>query len=405
MKGEYMSVNSKAESAVVVERTALKSSALAQYRAKSFWIVMHRWIGIIAGLPIALIGLSGSLILLAPLLLTLQHGDLLERGAATSPQAATPDSWVAAVRAANTDKLEIIAVSAPNSSPIAADTALVIGHTHEGAEGENHRVFSINPDTGKLKGYYDYETSYAFIPTAIHTSLMIPMIGFDIVAITGVILLISSATGVYLWWPRPKNWKAAFRFKMSSQGLARWFSLHNFIGLYSAAAIFILSATGVWILAPEWVEPAVKIATPLRGAPLASLISRKGSCPTPTTVETALNMAIAHSPKSKLAYLLSPEEGRDFFEINLSKADNWNVRDGDTTVYIDPVCAKIVDVIDGDKLSAGESLRRATMPMHNGQIFGTVGQVLVFFAGLALPVMYVSGLILWWRRRKLRKAS
>ena len=400
-----MSVNSKAEPEAAVQRVAQKSSVPRQRRAKSLWIFIHRWIGIIIGLPIALIGLSGSLILFAPLMLAMQHGDLLERPGPASKQTTSPSSWVAAVRAVNTSKLEIIAVSAPNSSPIAADTALVIGHTHEGAAGDNHRVFSVNPDTGKVQGYYDFEASYAYIPVGIHTSLLIPMIGLDFVAVIGVILLISSATGIYLWWPRPKSWKAAFRFSLSAKGLARWFSLHNFIGLYSAIAIFVVSATGVWMLKPEWVEPAIEMVTPLRSAPSASLVAPKGSCVTATTAESALDLAMAHSPKATLAYMLSPEEDRKFFEVSLSKPGNWNTRDGDTTIYVDPNCAKIVSIIDGDKLSAGETAKRASVPMHSGLMFGTVGEILVFFSGLALPILYVSGLILWWRRRKRARAS
>ena len=400
-----MDVNSVTELPDLDSKATSPSDRAQRRRAKEIWIICHRWVGIIAGLPIALIGLSGSLILLAPLLLALQYDDLLERTDTTVKQGTSPAAWVAAVRAVNTEKLEIIAVSAPNSSPIAADTALVIGHTHEGPEGHYHRVFSVNPDTGQLQGYYDFETAYAYIPVAIHTSLMIPMIGLDLVAVIGVILLFSSATGIYLWWPRPKTWKAAFRFKTSARGLARWFSLHNVIGLYSAIAIFILSATGVWILKPEWVEPAVKIATPIRGAPSASLIASKDACAGPTTAESALNLAIAHLPGTKLAYLVSPEEDRKFFEINFSNADSWTVRDGDTTGYVDPNCAKIVDTIYGDDLSVGEATKRATVSMHNGLMFGTIGQAFVFLSGLALPVLYVSGLIVWRRRRKQRWAS
>lgn len=400
-----MDVNSVTELPVSNSEAAPQSAVARRSRPKEIWLIFHRWAGVIIGLPIALIGLSGSLILLAPLMLSLQHGDLLERTGSSGKLPTSPAEWIATVRAANTNKLEIIAVSAPNSSPVAADTALVIGHTHEGAEGHHHRVFSVNPDTGRLLGYYDFETAYAYIPVAIHTSLMIPLIGLNLVAVIGFILLFSSATGIYLWWPRPKAWKAAFRFKNGARGLARWFSLHNVVGVYSAIAVFILSATGVWILKPDWVDPVVDVATPLRGAPPLSSISRKDACANTTTVEEAVNLATKHLPNSTLAYVVTPEEDRKFFEINLSNPSNWNVRDGDTTVYVDPACARIVSTTNSDSLSAGEAVKRATVPLHNGLMFGTVGQVFVFLAGLALPILYISGLILWWRRRKQRRAS
>jgi uncharacterized iron-regulated membrane protein len=400
MEDNFMLVNSNKAT-----QGAAAPPALRQRRAKSLWLTVHRWLGVILGLPIALIGLTGSLILLAPLFLVMQHGDLLERPRIATSSSVSPLTWVAAVRAANTSKLEIIAVSAPNSSPLAADTALVIGHTHEGLDGENHRVFSVNPDTGELKGYYDFETSYAFIPTAIHTSLMIPLIGLDIVAVIGILLLISSATGIYLWWPSAKNWKAALSLKLRAKGLARWFNLHNFFGFYSAIAIFMLSASGVWMLKPEWVDPAVRTISPIRDAPADSLIAKSGSCIKSTSVEAAIELAMAHVPDGKLAYLLSPEDYRKYYEVNFSHAGNWNMRDGDTTVYVDPNCARVVDTIYGGKLSVGEAAKRSAAPIHNGLIFGTVGQIIVFLAGLALPILYVSGLILWWRRRKKNRVA
>jgi uncharacterized iron-regulated membrane protein len=404
MEGNWVAVNSHTAASQLDAEISAKRQTSRLGKQRAFWLFCHRWMGVILGLPVALIGFTGSLILLVPMLLGLQHGDLLQPQSAIGTYT-QPSAWVASARAANSPKLEIIAVSAPNQSPLAAETALVIGHTHEGAEGDYHRVFSVDPYTAKLQGHYDFETSYAFIATAVHTSLLIPVIGLNIVAILGVLLSVSIVTGVYLWWPRGNGWGAAFKFKTKSRGLARWYSLHNVLGIYCAFGLLILSVTGVWLLRPDWVEPAVTIASPIREAPLSTALANGHSCAVRTTPEQAISVATAALPDRKLAFLLSPEEDRKFFEVNLTSANDWNARDGDTTVFINPICAQVAKIIDGKTLSGAEVAKRSTVPLHNGRVFGTVGEILVFVIGLSLPIFYVSGLVLWWKRRKFGKAK
>ena len=399
-----MAVNSDTNMADGIDAQSVEKPLQSRLRQHAIWLFLHRWMGIVIGLPVAIIGLTGSLILLAPMVLALQYGDLLKVDTEPKGEFENPSAWVAAVRAANGPALEIIAVSTPNKSPIAAATALIVGHTHIGAEGHYHRVFVVDPYTAKLKGHYDFETSYAYIPTGIHTSLMIPMIGLDIVAILGVIMVFSILTGLYLWWPRPKALRAAFTFKTSNRGIARWYNLHNVMGTYTALALLVLSITGVWILRPEWIEPGAKLVSPIRSAPAETMIAKAGSCPLPTSAEQALALSAQKLPGREIAYLVSPEDDRKFFEVNMSSPLDWNRRDGDTTVFVDPVCPRVIDVIDSRTLSGGEAAKRATVPFHNGLAFGLFGQIMVFLAGLSLPIFYLSGVILWWRRRKYRKS-
>ena len=399
-----MAVNSDTNMLDETDAESAQKPLQSRLRLRPIWLFAHRWMGIVLGLPVAIIGFTGSLILLVPLMLSLQHGDLLKASPVSKSEFQSPSAWVAAVRAANDLKLEIIAVSAPNKSPIASDNALIIGHTHVGLEGDYHRVFVVDPYTAKLKGYFEFETSYAFIPTGIHTSLMIPMVGLDVVAILGVITVISVITGLYLWWPRPKALRAALTFKTSSRGIARWFNLHNVLGIYTALALLVLSITGVWMLRPDWIEPGVTLVSPIRGAPAETIMAKAGSCPSPTNAEQALTLARQKLPENQVAYLLSPEDDRKFFEVNMTSQLDWNRRDGDTTVFVDPACPRVVAVTDGRSLSAGEAAKRATVPFHNGLAFGLFGQIMVFLAGLSLPIFYLSGMILWWRRRKYRKS-
>ncbi|MGH7201474.1 MAG: PepSY domain-containing protein, partial [Planctomycetaceae bacterium] len=42
-------------------------------------------------------------------------------------------------------------------------------------------------------------------------------------------------------------------------------------------------------------------------------------------------------------------------------------------------------------------------PLHNGEAFGLAGRWIVFFSGLTPAVLYVTGVTIWWRRRRSRR--
>lgn len=370
--------------------------------AQSIWLKIHRWLGLTIGLPLAIIGLSGSLIMLFGTFVSWQHGDILEAPYVDKSQYSPPTEWISAARLQFGPKFEIAAIAAPHSSPLASSAALVIGHTRSGPEGDNHKIVALNPDTAKIRGSFDLETTYGFIPNIIHTSLLIPFVGLDIVAIIGIITLLSVGSGLYLWWPRPNQWRRSLTYRPGLRGLAKLRNLHDFVAIYATVGLVLLSATGVWMLKPNWVDPVISPISKVRSEPAAT--SDTSKCKTPTTAESALVIASKRFPEKSVALLLTPEDNSPYFDVGMSSADDINPRDGDTSVLVDARCPRIASIIEGASLTAAESAKKWTVPMHNGEAFGIVGQALVFMAGLALPTLYVTGFILWWRKRKYRKA-
>jgi uncharacterized iron-regulated membrane protein len=43
--------------------------------------------------------------------------------------------------------------------------------------------------------------------------------------------------------------------------------------------------------------------------------------------------------------------------------------------------------------------------LHSGQIGGWITEAIVFILGLSVMEMCVSGLIVWWKKRRPRKAA
>lgn len=74
-------------------------------------------------------------------------------------------------------------------------------------------------------------------------------------------------------------------------------------------------------------------------------------------------------------------------------------------VAIEQYSGALLDVRDSTtRRSAGETFLDWQWPLHSGQAFGWTGRLLVFLSGLACPVIYATGFLMWWRKRKPRAA-
>jgi uncharacterized iron-regulated membrane protein len=73
-------------------------------------------------------------------------------------------------------------------------------------------------------------------------------------------------------------------------------------------------------------------------------------------------------------------------------------------VLIDPWAAKVVDAHDPQTFTAGETLIAWQRALHEGQGLGGVYKFAVFLSGLIVPLFVVTGICMWWLRRRARRA-
>ena len=72
-------------------------------------------------------------------------------------------------------------------------------------------------------------------------------------------------------------------------------------------------------------------------------------------------------------------------------------------VTIDPAGHRVMSVQNPNAGSFGEWLLGWMRAIHFGDAFGLPWRALVFLMGLALPTLAVTGSILWWMRRRMRR--
>lgn len=52
--------------------------------------------------------------------------------------------------------------------------------------------------------------------------------------------------------------------------------------------------------------------------------------------------------------------------------------------------------------TAADLFIQAQFPLHSGRILGTPGRILISFMGLATAALSVTGVVIWYRKRRAR---
>ena len=120
----------------------------------------------------------------------------------------------------------------------------------------------------------------------LHFELLIDLPGRLIVAVVGILALISTLSGLYLWWPSHwRKWPQALRWRPSAHPVRNNLQLHNLAALYSLPVILGLIVTGVILAQPGWFKPATDALLPSRAAPDLTAALAQTSPPTETATE------------------------------------------------------------------------------------------------------------------------
>jgi uncharacterized iron-regulated membrane protein len=403
-----------------------------QRRTFRYWLQqLHLWIGLILLLPLVMMGVTGAVLVYAH---DIEH--LLGQG---EPSTRTQGEWrspaelIEAARAASNDPTRIpIAVRWPIEVGEPAAVRLSRpGMTSErpqfrgGQQGSPQqgsaaqgRVPTQSPFAGSLQVLID-PVSLQVLATQqamtgwvrffhdLHGHLFIAGgLGRELVGWLGVALLVLGCSGLYLWWPRPGQWKAAFIVRRTAKGLRFNRELHGAVGIWSLALFMLVNFTGVYLAFPQQVSAAVNAVWPGRDMRAAMFQARiepmRGAVP--MGVNEAIELAQSRVPDGRFlnAFLsIRPDQAMRVGLIRAGHAEGAPI----ITVIIDPLRRRVVDVFDTRTMSTGERIIAWQRTLHYGIGLGGGYKFLVFVSGVIIPVFAVTGFLMWWIKRRNRRAG
>jgi uncharacterized iron-regulated membrane protein len=230
--------------------------------------------------------------------------------------------------------------------------------------------------------------------------------GREIVGWLGVALLLLGISGLYLWWPKPGQWKAAFMVRRKARGLRLNRELHGAVGIWSLAIFMIVNFTGVYLAFPQPISLAVNAVWPgrdMRAAVFQARIQPLRGAPA-MSVDEAVDLARSRVPEGRFLNAFLPIRPDQALRVGLLRPDH---EEGAPviTVIVDPYRRIVVDVFDPKTMSTGERIIAWQRALHYGTGLGSTYKFLVFASGVVIPIFAVTGFLMWWIKRRNRRAG
>lgn len=193
----------------------------------------------------------------------------------------------------------------------------------------------------------------------------------------GVAMCILGITGLVLWWPKRGQWKYAFLIRRTAQGLRFHRELHSAVGIWMFVVFMAVSFSGVVLSWPSG-APGVDPRAPAPSIDPAG--DRIGA-------DAALALAKQAVPDAIPRSITLP--AREDQPITVSFGSNGAMG---ASVAIDPYRSQTLTV--RNPASGFWAWQR---PLHQGSL-GPVWRFLVFLSGLIPLLFVVTGITMWWKK-------
>ena len=355
---------------------------------------VHLWLAIVLSLPLVIIGLSGSALLLQREILA--HS---QPSATAGTRKPLPEIIAAAQKSAPEG-----AVAKRIDLPRAEGSPATVRFTPR-EEDKPEQDFYVDPVTLKVLGSEDVVERgpvLAFFIT-IHAFLaMPPPIGLPFVGWNGVALTFMAISGLVLWWPRRGQWRQSFFIRKGARGAAFHFDLHRTAGIWGLIVLLLVSVSGIYLTFPQKIGPFIKNTFPaadVTTAPLpgytkfaANLTPDQAIISATSAVRTATPMSV-ELPGDNPSYTVELEP------------QGWAPTDPRVIVVLDAKTGSVDYIDDPRNYAAVDQVLNWQHLFHFGVGLGWVWAVLVFLSGLMPLLLTITGLTVWWKRRRAKATT
>lgn len=366
-------------------------------QGRHVWRFLHRWIGLVLGTALALIGLTGAITVfqreidagLNPALFTPGKGHA---------RAGVDEALAAALAEDRTGRVSLIRLPDP------VWPVITVNQTRRGPDGRQRLwMVHVDPASGRVLGSRDFDASFSRTVNRLHATLLLrEWWGEEMVGMAGLFALFSIGSGLWLWWPRGRLGAALVQLRARPRQLL-YVDLHNLAGAWLAIPLIVTVGAGIWLALPGVVRPAVNLFTDTRER--APVSTARFAWPPAIGAAEAQARAEAAVPGAEAGYVSPPLARRNAWQVGLRGVDGDPRIRQRSFVWIDPADGKVLGILGEGHGSFGARMEKELLWVHSGALFGLGGRLLAVLAGLALPALWATGLLYWLRKRRLRQRN
>lgn len=340
----------------------------------------HRWVGLGAGIYICAIGLTGAALVFRQDMQAAVYPEFfaIDRGGARE---AEPSVVFRALEAAYPG-YRVSGLDWPTYR-----RATFLAYV---SRGDEFKTVFAHPVSGQVTGELPFDAIRWL--QELHFNLLGGPTGLMINGIGAALLLVMCITGLIIGWSWTPPWT---RFT--------W-ALHRATGIWLWVILVMWSVTGIYFAFPQPFRRAVNAVSPLTVV-RAPQSDPSGTVPggPPASREATADALIARSrqavPDGRLARFVFPYGDRGAYQVVMARAVHGDFDTTDeVTLYFDQYTGALLLTRDHARRSGGDALTAWIGPLHTGTFGGLTVKVLWAIVALALPVLFVTGGTMWWKR-------
>jgi uncharacterized iron-regulated membrane protein len=353
------------------------------------WLdLLHRWVGGLIGLVLAVLGISGTILLHKTAWIALPHaGD----GQRTDP----------ATIAAATDRLLAGHAADGPTSLIYASHNFGL---HRLSFGDQAGLYASQDGAVVTRWVSQWERPELWI-FDLHHHLFTGDTGETVTGIAGLGALFFVLSGAILWW----RTRRTFRLRLLPRRLSRpaIVTHHRDLGILVAPLLFVTALTGTMMVFRPFAEAVVKPFSPSATVTAALAPPRVESGPLSARPNWQAMFAAAHArfPDAEFRILALPRRAGDPISLRMRRAAEW-LPNGRTLVLFDAASGEILYTRDALAMAAGPRVFNAAYPVHSAKVGGLAYRLVQTIVGLALALLGTLAVwSFWFRRTKPRHAA
>ncbi|MEX1137598.1 MAG: PepSY-associated TM helix domain-containing protein [Balneolales bacterium] len=380
---------------------------------KRLVLFLHRWLGLVSGLVVVIVSITGCLFAFEYEISHWLRKDLIFVESQEEERLSVEDLQNRATEELDVETL-VYGLTTYNN-PEQAWTAM---YYKGGADAwtyfgsiEDYRTLYINPYTGKTLGIIDEEKDFFQIVKGLHWSLLLATpIGQPVVVWSTVIFIILLVSGLILWWPEKWNKskrKKSFKIKWKGRWRRLNYDLHSVLGFYFLVLTLIIAFTGLY-----WAFPTAKKTLYFLGTGEFSLPPAQTE-----QVQSKPPVEIESHSIMEVVYEEVWTEFPDAYSISLipPASDTGPIHAvirGDGSTYyersdlsFDQYSGELLQQDRYEEKNAGEKIMAMNYDIHVGAIGGLPGKIIAFLASMISASLPITGFILWLDRSRRREKA
>lgn len=265
-----------------------------------------------------------------------------------------------------------------------------------------HNVY-VNPYTGEVIKVLDRQKEFFKFILDGHMNLWLPQkIGHHVVGYGTLVFLVIIVSGIVLWWPRNKaRLKSSFKVKWGASPKRLNYDLHNVFGFYASWVILFAVLTGlVWSF--KWAaDTEFWLFSGGKGRPVNVLKSGRPAVKDSSVLNRSFEKVMAMYPEAE-GYSVSIPANDSAVITCRAYPSGSQYYNGNYHYFDQHTGAEIAVSYMGkyENASLAEKASRMNYDIHVGSIFGIPGRLLMFLAALITASLPVTGFLIWWGKRK-----